>query len=136
MLQQTGASVAKLLNLAEGILKIALLDEVTLPVMRKQWSEPKNPRLPLSEENRRCSSNAEGNGPNVAESLEIQLALRHRLGDTLNLPFKVNNPLYAQGMAQLNESDTHFVLDYVNQTMTISRKKSTDSYPFRAGQTI
>lgn len=109
-LQRENAPVADILNLAEGMLKVALLDEVTLEVMNQQWKQG------------RRSTNKEGTGPNVNEALEVQLGLRYALGGTLNLPFKVQKPLYT-AMAGLTEKDQEFAINYVNATMNNPDKK-------------
>ena len=81
------------------------LDEVTTRVMRQQWQEG------------RRSANTTGTGPNTSEALEVQLALRHQLGAELNLPFPVNNPIYSTGIAQLNDADKAFAVQYVNNVI-------------------
>lgn len=109
-LQREGASIAEIFSLADGMLKTALLDEVTFPLMTAQWKEG------------RRSANELGNGPNATEALEVQLALRHELGKTLNLPFKVNKPLYAS-IAGLTEQDKNLAIEYVKNTMDDLSKK-------------
>ena len=105
-LQHEQAPVAELLGLAEGMLKTALLDEATIPVMRKQWEEGR----------RFGNDNRENPGPNLSEALEVQLELRRALGDELGLPF-VANSRYSEGMAQLNDSDKQFVTQFVQARM-------------------
>ena len=109
-LQREGASIKDILNLAEGILKMALLDEVTPKIMTKQWREA------------RRSANEAGNGPDVAEALEVQLALRYTLAETLNLPFKIGQPLYTD-MAGLTVKDKRLAVDYVEKTLSDLTKK-------------
>jgi hypothetical protein len=104
-LQRAGAPETKILALAEGMLKTALLDEATALVMKKQWTE------------QRRSSNQRNDGPNMSETLEVQLELRRVLGEELKLPFRVLNSLYSQGIARLDPSDKLFAKQYVNDTM-------------------
>lgn len=104
-LQREGTGIHAVIELAQGMLKIALLEEVALRVMRKQWEEG------------RRTSNAQEMGPNMGEALEMQLALSYQLGQELALPFQLPKPLYAQEIAQLNANDMKFALDYVNATM-------------------
>lgn len=101
-LQRHHAPVGDILNLAESMLKIALLDEATPLVMIKQWKEKRRA--------------GDGNGPNMSESLEVQAELRHSLGEQLGLPFRIN-PLYANHIARLSLKDKEFVLNHVNATM-------------------
>jgi hypothetical protein len=105
-LQREQAPVAELLGLAEGMLKTALLDEATIPVMRKQW-----------EEGRRTGNGSQENpGPNVFEALEVQLELRRALGSDLGLPFRANS-LYSQEISGLNEHDREFAKQFVQDRM-------------------
>ena len=60
-LQRENAPAADIFRLAEGMLKTALLDEATIPLMWKQW-----------EEGRRTGNEGQGNaGPNLLEALEV-----------------------------------------------------------------
>jgi Ca2+-binding RTX toxin-like protein len=113
LLLRNGRDETALLELVRGAYRQSLLDETVMVVMRKQWGEPIDPRLPLSAANRRRQSNAAGDGPNVAEALEVQLALRHYLGRALNLPFAAGG-LYI-GIAALNIDDLKFALRHVGK---------------------
>ncbi len=103
-LQRENAAPEELLALAEGMLKLALLDEVTGRVMTKQWADS------------RRTGNSDNNGPNVSEALEVQLELRRVLGDELALPFKVSS-LYSSAIADLNEQDMQFAKKFVQDRM-------------------
>lgn len=93
----------KILDLATRMATQNLLDEATLPIMRHQWSEGR----------RAC--NGEGTGPNFNEAHNVQLALRHQLAAQLELPFPVKNPKNAVHIAELNQSDKEFAIDFVNK---------------------
>jgi hypothetical protein len=103
-LQRESAPVEEVLALAEGMLKLALLDEATGHVMTRQWREG------------RRSSNRDNSGPNVSEALEVQLELRRALGDELALPFKANS-LYSYLFATLSEHDRQFAKQFVQDRM-------------------
>jgi hypothetical protein len=104
-LQSENAPQQEILALAKGMIRQNLLDETTLPVMRHQWSEGR----------RTC--NGEGTGPDVAEALKVQLALRHQLATQLRLPFPIKKPVNSVDVAELNSSDKEFVVDLINKCM-------------------
>ncbi|MFA5490318.1 MAG: NEL-type E3 ubiquitin ligase domain-containing protein [Candidimonas sp.] len=110
-LQREGAADTQILELAQGMLKTALLDEASILVMTKQWREG------------RRFGNANGNGPNMREGLEVQLELRRVLGEELNLPFRVRDSLHSRQLANLNDSDIQFVKQHVNETMGSPARK-------------
>ena len=112
-LLRNGAGEHALLHLARSAYRQNLLDETVNAVMLKQWREPFDPGLPVAGVNRRRQSNATGDGPNVAEALEVQLALRQSLGTTLDLPFATKG-LHTQ-MASLNVDDLKFALRQVTE---------------------
>ncbi len=103
-LQRENAPVATLVNLAQGIVKIRLLDQAAIHVMQKQWTEG------------RRSSNMENNGPNMREALEVQLELHRVLADVLDLPVKIQ-PLHSVAIANLNDSDKAFAVKHVQDIM-------------------
>jgi len=96
----------EILNLAKRMATQDLLDEATLPTMRHQWSEGR----------RAC--NGEGTGPNFSEALNVQLALRHQLAAQLELPFPIKNPMNAVHIAELNQSDQEFAIDFVTKHLS------------------
>ena len=115
-LQRMGASEKEILDLAKGMVKQALLDEAVPRVMTQQWMDNRRHGNGVTDETGAIANNGRGTGPNMGEALEVQLALRHQLGHTLDLPFLVNQMLY-ESYAHLSKKDKILATDYVNAEM-------------------
>ncbi len=110
-LQREGAPGEDVFALAEGMLKMALLDEATSHVMLMQWREG------------RRTGNDDNDGPNLSEALEVQLELRRVLGLELKLPFQAQS-LYSEELAYINDDDRSFAFAYVEERMNNVEQKT------------
>lgn len=117
-LEAKGATPLELLSLAKGIARQTLLDEATALVMTKQWEDG---RL----EGNGPLENPRGTGPNTAEALEYQMALRQALGTELDLPFPVTSvhaEAYINTIVSLTPEDKQLAIDYVTNTMADDKR--------------
>ncbi|MCD6026240.1 MAG: C-terminal ligase, LRR-interacting [Solimicrobium sp.] len=112
-LEAAQATPQELLILAKGIARQTILDEATTKVMHKQWEEGRlSGNGPLG--------NTRGTGPNTAEALEYQMALRLTLGTELNLPFALKSVYaewYINEAVRLTEADKKLARGYVNEVV-------------------
>ena len=111
-LQRTGASDKEILEFAIGMVKQALLDEAVPRIMNQQWKDNRRHGNHELDGTGAIANNGRGSGPNMREALEVQLALRHQLGQTLNLPFLVDGMLFER-CAGLNKDDKRLAMKYV-----------------------